>query len=80
MANADLIWRAMCPAKIKIFMLLLEKDTILTYPMLVKHCWQGLKICVLCLTDRKDSSYLFPGCLYYCKIWSACANRFGGQI
>lgn len=76
MPNIDWIWKVMYPLKVRIFMWLLEKDAILTWPKLQQRGWKGPNICMLCQQAGEDTTHLILNYEFSKAIWKACQYQF----
>ena len=67
------IWKGKIPAKIKIFMWLLENNAILTKDNLIKRKWVGYPKCSF--SDQNESiNHLFFECCIVVNTWSVCSE------
>lgn len=72
------IWKGKIPAKIKIFLLLMTNDAILTKDNLLKRNWKGDPTCYFC-NYTEDISHLFFQCCVAKTIWAVVAKCFGAN-
>jgi len=72
------IWKTKLPLKIKIFMWLIQQNSILTKDNLLKRGWNGDSKCMFC---REDESiiHLFFECSMAKYVWSMVAMVVGGD-
>ena len=70
------LWRAKLPLKIKIFMWLVEKNSILTRDNLTRRGWHGDKRCNFCL-ENESVNHLFFDCSMARYVWSLVAYVVG---
>ena len=63
------LWKIKVPAKIKVFLWLVNKKSVLTRDVLLKKGWKGKKECVFCGQDESIDHLLFT-CSAASLLWS----------
>jgi zinc-binding in reverse transcriptase len=67
------LWLLNIFLKIKIFILLVKRNRILTKVNLAKKDWQGSVQCMFCISDE-DTDYLFVSCPMVISVWNWIAH------
>jgi hypothetical protein len=73
------LWKAKIPLKIKIFMWLVENNSILTRDNLSRRGWQGDQRCAFCL-ENESIIHLYFDCSMARYIWSLIAYVVGANV
>lgn len=75
--NTYWIWSIKCPSKVRVFLWLVHKNSLLTWPALQRRDWLCLNFCVLCSKHGKSTHHLMLNCKFTNDLWIYCARKLG---
>lgn len=78
-SNTNWVWKTNCPPKVRMFLWLLSKRALLTWPQLQRRQIVP-NICVLCKEQGETSDHIIFKYTFSNPIWHICAWTFGLNI
>lgn len=73
------LWKIKAPPRMKIFMWLASRNSVLTHDNLQKRGWELASICLLCKSAAETGKHLFEECTYTRKLYEQLRAHKPGQ-